>query len=194
MKTLRVFGKMCAAVGVIGAAASTLSCTPTSFLNLTAATSTLVGPLGQATPRRLDFAFINNTPFRAIFTFGGYDPLDKDTDPSGFGQLRLEGNSNSAQLVQACRKTFSVGGEELIRLIETSDLAVNDPRALVDGVNFSGAPLGDPLEAVATEGTAEGVTLAAGVDFACETLIVFSFEQDATAPGGFRIDFVVVPQ
>jgi len=61
------------------------------------------------------------------------------------------------------------------------------------GSNFSGAPLGDPLEAAATEGTSQGLTLQAGVDFNCEGLVLLTFEQDATAPGGFRIDFTFVP-
>lgn len=185
--------RRCAVLFSAGILCATTTCTPSAFLNLTASTSNLVGPLGLPTPKRLDLVFINNTPFRAIFTFGGYDPLDQNTLPLGFGQLRLEGNSTSASLVQNCRKTFSVGGEELIRLIENSPLNVNDPRALVDGVNFSGAPSGDPLAAVATEGTAEGLVLRAGVDFECETLVIFTFEQDAAAPGGFRIDFQVIP-
>ena len=31
-----------------------------------------------------------------------------------------------------------------------------------------------------------------GVDFRCEAVVFFTFEQDATAPGGFRIDVDVV--
>jgi len=168
------------------------SCTATALLNLTAPTGTFVGPNGQVVPRNLRVSFINNTPFRAVFTFGSYDPLDKDTSPTNFGQLRLESGATSAVQNQPCRKVFSVGGEELIRLIQVRKLTVNDEHALVDGTNFSGAPLGDPLEAVATEGTAVGRIDRAGVDYDCESVIVYTFEQDATAPGGFRIDANVV--
>jgi len=170
-----------------------VSCTPTAFLNLTFPTSDFAPGTGLPMARALQVGFINNTAFRAIFTFGGYDPLDKDTSPANFGQLRLEGNSSSPQLAQPCRKVFSVGGEELVRLIGVNDLTVNDPRALLDGVNFSGAPLGDPLEAAPTEGTAQGRILQGGVDYNCEGLALFTFEQDATAPGGFRIDYTFVP-
>ncbi len=170
-----------------------VSCTPTAFLNLTLPTSDFAQGTGFPMPRALQVGFINNTAFRAVFSFGSYDPLDKDTSPTNFGQLRLEGNSSSPQLAQPCRKVFSLGGEELVRLIGVNNLAVNDPRALLDGVNFSGAPLGDPLEAAPTEGTAQGRILQGGVDYNCEGLALFTFEQDATAPGGFRVDYTFVP-
>jgi len=169
------------------------SCTPTALLNISAPTSTFNAPTGVPVPRLLRVAFINNSPFRAIFTFGSYDPLNENTTPTGFGQLRLESGATSPVQNQPCRKSFSVGGEELIRLIDVRDLPVADPRALIDGVNFSGAPLGDPLEAEPTEGTALGRTDRAGVDFTCESVLIYSFEQDASAPGGFRIDLQVLP-
>ena len=147
-------------------------------------------------------AFINNTPFRAIFSFGGYNSLDQETRPTTSRQLRLEGNATSADFNQPCLQVFSVGGDELIRLIREFEadpnVNVTDQRALVNGVNFSGAPLGDPLEAEPTEGTALGSVVLSGVDFNCErtdileitgaSLLLFTFEQDAAAPGGFRID------
>lgn len=183
-----------------------MSCSTTALLNNTSPTSNFAPGLGIPTPRTISVGFINNTPFRAIFTFGAYDQLDENTIPQNFGQLRLEGNTSSAQIAQPCRKTFSVGGEELIRLIELNRnsplITVNDPAALVDGVNFSGAPLGDPLEAEPTEGTALGLVRLVGVDFTCERtdirqvtgtgVLIFTFEQDAAAPGGFRIDYSFV--
>src|SRR5262249_46056580 len=110
------------------------SCTPTALLNATAATSTLTAPFGAPVPRTLRVSFINNTAFRAIFTFGSYDPLDKTTSPTNFGQLRLEAGVTSATQNQPCRKVFSVGGDELIRLITVNNLTVNDQRALIKGV------------------------------------------------------------
>ncbi len=183
-----------------------MSCSTNALLNTTSATSNLSVGLGIPVPRTISVGFINNTPFRAIFTFGAYDQLDESTVPQGFGQLRLEGNTSSAQIAQPCRKTFSVGGAELIRLIELNRngplITVNDPAALVQGVNFSGAALGDPLEAEPTEGTSLGTVLLAGVDFSCARtdirqttgtgVLIFTFEEDAAAPGGFRTDFTFV--
>lgn len=178
------------------------SCATGVPATLTAASSDF-GTGGQIVPRGIQVGFINNTPFRAIFTFGTYDPLDRDTLPTNLQQLRLEGNTASAQFLQPCRRVLSVGGDELIRLINENehDPAVNvtDPRALVRGVNFSAAPLGDPLEAEPTEGTALGQVRRLGVDFSCARtdireitgtgLLLFTFEQDPAAPGGFRIDY-----
>ncbi len=189
----------CALAGALGA------CTPTAIQNLASPRADFVVG-GQLVNRAIQVGFINNTPFRAIFTFGAYDQLDQESIPTGFGQLRLEGNTSSGQFAQPCRQTFSVGGAELIRLIEDNEASpqinVTDPQALVDGVNFSSAPLGDPLEAEPTEGTAEGVVVLSGVDFTCTRtdiqavtgtgLLIFTFEQDAMAPGGFRVDFSFV--
>ncbi len=120
--------------------------------------------------------------------------------------MRLEGNTASAQQQQPCRSTFSVGGDELIRLLNENDnvLNITDPRAVVNGIYFSSAPLGDPLEAEPTEGTAEGRVVLNGIDFSCRRvnitdatgtgLLIFTFEQDAGSPGGFRVDYsFIVP-
>jgi len=178
------------------------TCTPDALGPL-ASPTTDFAPGGQIVERTLQVSFVNNTNFRAIFTYGAYNPLDQDTIPTFFGALRLEGNTASAQIPQPCRATFSVGGHELIRLINLHEsdpsITVTDVRALVRGVYFSGAPLGDPLEAEPTEGTATGSLRVLGVDYTCNRpdiadplgtgLLIFTFEQDATAAGGFRIDY-----
>lgn len=189
---------------ILSAAAAT-SCNPGALGNLTSPTSDF-NQIGQPVPRAIRVGFINNTNFRAIFTFGSYDQLDQESIPTNFGQLRLEANTASDTFTQPCRRTFSVGGAELVRLIDKNrnDPAINitDERALVDGVNFSGAPLGDPLEADPTEGTADGTDRLAGVDFTCARtdireltgtgLLLFTFEEDGASPGGFRIDYQFV--
>ena len=79
------------------------------------------------------------------------------------------------------------------------ELNLAGKRALITGVNFSAAPLGDPLEAEPTEGTALPSVVLNGTDFSCARpdinaqtgtgLLIFTFEEDVTAPGGFRIDY-----
>src|SRR5262245_50435651 len=85
---------------------SSVSCSTNAVVNLAAAQTDFIGPFGQESPRAIRIGFINNTPFRAIFTFGSYNQLDQDTVPTAFGQLRLEGNTSSATQTQPCRKTF----------------------------------------------------------------------------------------
>lgn len=182
------------------------SCSTTQLYNLQSPIDNFTGPTGIPTPRQIQVGFINNTPFRAIFTFGGYEPLNQDTIPAGFGQLRVEGNTSSASQIQPCRKIFSVGGQELIKLINDNKdsplINITDQQALVVGVNFSSAPAGDPLAAEPTEGTAQPLEVLNGSDFTCVRIdpqqltgtgvLLFTFEQDASAPGGFRIDFSFV--
>lgn len=192
---------------VVSALLAACSCNIAALNNVTAP-STDFAPGGQLVPRAIQVGFVNNTNARAIFTFGSYDPLDQETVPTNFGQLRLEANSSSAQVAQPCRRTFAVGGAELIRLLNENDrnpaIDITDERALVTGVNFSTAPLGDPLEAEPTEGTSLGREVLLGVDFTCDRnsiddqtgtgLLIFTFEEDAGAPGGFRIDFQFIDQ
>lgn len=199
--TVRRAGAVVAACIVAGL----MACTPTSLFNNLAARSDF-GAGGNPVPRAIQVGFINNTPFRAIFTAGSVDQLNNDALPTNFVQLRLEGNSTTAQIPQPCRGVYSVGGAELVRLIELNRnspaINITDNAALITGVNFSAAALGDPLEAEPTEGTAVGLDSLVGVDFTCERtdirqttgtgLILYTFEQDAMAPGGFRIDFTFV--
>lgn len=182
------------------------SCSTTALLNLPAASAGFVAGATEPVSWTIQVAFINNTPYRAIFTYGAYDQLDAETIPTNFGQQRLEGLTSTAQISQPCRKTFSVGGDELIRLLNehqnNSAINITDPRALVRGVYFSSAPANDPLAAEPTEGTAQGMVLLNGVDFSCRRdniqaasgggLLVFTFEQDSASPGGFRIDYLFI--
>jgi len=145
-------------------------------------------------------SFINNTPFRAICTFGMYDPYDQETVPD-FNQFfasdnptqRLEGHSMAGPFTVTVGRALSVGGERLIELIRDRDLDKGtNPEALTPGVGFSGAAFDSDLANEATEGRAEPITLLHGVDYPFDAWVIFTFEQDETQPGGFRIDFDVI--
>lgn len=159
------------------------SCTPTAFLNLT------------ATRRgNITIGLINNTPFRANLTFGGYDPLDQTTIPV-FTQIRIEGNTTAPTQTQQCRRVFSLGGAELIRLVtlqRSGTSPINDAAVLHQDIFFSSAPANDPLAAAPTEGTAQQRVLLDGVDYLCGGVLTFAFVQDAGSPGGFRMDYTFV--
>ena len=156
------------------------SCTPTAFLSL------------AATRRgNIQIGFVNNTAFRANFTFGGDDPLDRATVPV-FSQLRVAGNTTAPTQTQACRRVFSIGGAELIRLITVQNLTVNDAPVLHQDIYFSSAPAGDPLAAAPTEGFAVQVVQQDGVEYLCSGVLTFAFEQDAAAVGGFRTDYTFI--
>jgi hypothetical protein len=118
-----------------------------AFVNLTA-------PLGGARAGdrgTFRVLFINNTPHRAVCTFGSYDRTDQFFEPD-FAQLALDesgvtlsGGSTSEIATLQCARAFGIGSPRLLELIETNlpdaDL---DPGAFVAGVDF--------YDATSTEG------------------------------------------
>lgn len=176
----RVFG----GIGLLMLAAA-VSCSPTFIANQTA-------------ERRgnLSITFVNNTEFRAVFTCGTYDALDKN--PPGqveFQQIRVEGRSSNAPISLGCRRNFAVGTQRLLDRMIQLDLdqgATFDADAFSAEVNFSSATADSDAASLPTEGTARGRDFLLGVDFACTSRVFVIFEKDDSAAGGFRIDIEVV--
>ncbi|MBI5864012.1 MAG: hypothetical protein HZB38_05815 [Planctomycetes bacterium] len=141
--------------------------------------------------------FINNTAFRASFSFGAFDSLDRN--PPGaitFQQLQLEAGTTSATSTLPCRRDVAIGTAEMLqRALDTNatNLGGFNRDIFVEGVAFSSAPAGTVGSGVATDGTAKGIDAKLGVDYSCGDQLIFTFEEDATASGGFRIVFSVIP-
>ena len=148
--------------------------------------------------------FINNTPYRAIFTYGVYDDQSTDFGPD-FGQFmvnppstnaldgRLEGNSTSPVMTLQCARVFSIGGVELINRIKNQHLdSGTDADALVPGIGFSDKPVNDPEAGQATAGRADEVVTFQGTQFPCDSLLVYTFTPDSTKTGGVRVDLQVI--
>ncbi|MCP4249101.1 MAG: hypothetical protein GY778_18820 [bacterium] len=173
-------------------------CDTATYLNQTASLGGDVA--GSTGPVRV--TFINNTPHRAIFTFGTYNNADQ-FDPPDFGQRiglatgdTLEGNSSTALVTLSCDRVFSVGDPELLRLIDGNiDLGEDllNADALVEGVGFSAAAIGEDNASEATEGFAAPVRALLGVDFPCDSIIIVRFEIADVGPAPFRADFEIIP-
>jgi hypothetical protein len=140
--------------------------------------------------------FINATRYRAAFSFGTYDPLDRLANVGPAQQLRLENNSTSREFEITCRRSFVIGTEAFIQraIAAGQDLLTEDfdADAFTSYISFSSAEADSPAAALPTRGTAEGVERLLGVDFSCEDLLIFTFVESADAPGGFRVDFQVL--
>lgn len=165
---------------------------------LTACSSTLVGYVTEERQGNIQVIFINNTSARASFSFGSYDALDKD--PPGtvtLQQLRLEAAASSAAATLACRRDVAVGTAELVKRVTDTRTDLNtanfDADAFDSTVHFSTAPQGSASAALPDAGTAAGSHKRLGVEFTCGDTLIFTFQEDADAPGGFRIDFTVIP-
>lgn len=145
----------------------------------------------------VQFQFINNTSARAVFSFGTYDKLDRN--PPGtvqIQQLRLEANTSSTPATLVCRREASVATADFVqRVIVTNADAVAgfDADAFDDVIHFSTSPSDSDSAGLATAGTALGVEKRLGVDFTCGDRVIFTFQEDPDAPGGFRVDFSVIP-
>ncbi len=173
-----------------------LSCTPAAFFNNTTSLGGDV-PGGRS---NINVQFINKTPFRAIFTFGTYDPQNPDFQPQ-FLQFfvdadpsnRLEGNSTSQVITFTCGRALSVGGDRLITIIDEKELGgAANQAALQPGIAFSDKPLDDPDADQPTAGRAIGIVTLQGAEYQCDSLLVYTFEVDSTVPGGFQIGLDVI--
>lgn len=194
-------------------------CTPDALSNATRPLGPdLLGNLtlarfGEGSQRgQVGVGFINRTAYRAIGTFGGYDPQDQDTIVT-FGQLGatedLEVGPNSVGLTWAlrCTRALAIGERRLIELIR--DKGLHDRTAtftffpvqtitatyapgidlLRQDIGFSGAPFGDPQASIPTQGTSRGITRYIGTDYLLGDVVIVTFVQDAAAEGGFRTEF-----
>ena len=149
--------------------------------------------------------FINNTPQRAVFTYGTYDQTDQFSQPDfrQFGlnstDLILDGDSESSidpisgQSPLICARVFGVGSPDLLRLIdENLSGATVIENALSNGVEFF--DVGDDGDAeAASAGFAPPFEALLDVDFPCAALLIVRFEVNDVGPDPFRIDFELIP-
>lgn len=165
-------------------------------------------PLNSGNRGTIRVIFENNTPFRAIFTFGTLDNTDQRSIPAFFqfspdsafvalnAPTTLEGFTNSSVIELPCARAFSVGSRSLINLIEKNpgprpdDI---DVAALVDGVGFSDAALTSDEQATPNQGFARGFEALLGVDFNCGSLLHITLEFNDVGADNFRVDMRVFP-
>jgi hypothetical protein len=161
-------------------------CTSSLLLNQTASLD------GEVT-----IVVINDTPFRAAFTVGVFNDLERE--PIGqvqFEQPRLEAGESLMPGAFPCTRDVAIGTDKLIRrILDTNGDQTQqnfDPDVFTAVVHFSDAPADSDLAALPTVGTAVGMVRRIGVDHSCGDQLIFTLRQDPDAPGGFRIDFQVL--
>ena len=186
---------MLVGVVVLAGLAGTTGCIDLFANQTTSLGGSTAGDRGQ-----IQVATINNTPYLAVFTFGTYDQLDRFSEPDFWqfsfnndaDETRLEPNDNSGIIVRDCGRVFSVGGPEMLELIEVNlpGTTVQDG-AFVEGVDFYSLDEdGEPDELI---GSAPPLEAWLGVDFPCNALLILHLEIDDFGPEPFRVDFELIP-
>jgi hypothetical protein len=141
------------------------------------------------------FLFINDTDYRALFSFGTWNDLNRAPGEVDFQQLRLEAHSSSEEVTATCSHNAAVGTDKLVARVvatEADDVEGFDPEAFNSRVGFSSFPEGSEGEGLADAGHANGVEVLLGVDYSCGDVLVFTFVEDDAADDGFRVDYAVL--
>jgi len=151
--------------------------------------------------------FINNTPFRAIFTYGAYDNTDEVSTPAFFqfspdsafrafgASATLEGGADEGPFDLPCARVFAVGSRSLINLIDANpgpNPELIDEPGLQDGVGFSDAAFDSDEAAVPNQGFAAGVEALIGVHFDCGDALQVTLDFSDRDANNFRVDIEVV--
>lgn len=137
--------------------------------------------------------FVNETLYRAGFSWGAYDKWDRSPGPAVLEQDTIGPQSTLAPTSISCLRNLAVGTADFVdRVVQTGadeDLATFNPDIFSTQVSFSDAPQDSDAALLPTVGTAEGVEVRLGVDYSCGDLLIFTLVEDPDAPGGFRVDF-----
>lgn len=155
---------------------------------------------------------VNKTPYRAVFTLGAWEPLDRESLPQ-FYNLRIESEESdligqgvgsvstlvlrSGTATPGCRRAIAIGTADLIQQIKnkkdildkmTPPFDITNEGAMIPGVDFSDAVIDSPDVDNPTIGTAEPAEANHGIDFPCGAMVVFTLVEDPLSKGGFRVD------
>ena len=177
-------------IGSVGAAllagglGGAYGCSGTLFKNLT-----------KERTGNISVQFINNTAYRASFSYGAWDAWDKTPGAVTLQQLRLEAGTASTGATVPCRRNAAVATQALYdrAVLTKADQATNfDADAFDSVVHFSAAPKDSKTAALPTQGTAAGSEKLLGVDYSCADTLIFIFNEDPAEPGGFRVDYEVI--
>lgn len=155
--------------------------------------------VGSGQRGTFDVVVENNTPYRAIFTYGVFDNTDTESAPAFFqyspdstrrpprAQSSLEANETSPVISLPCARVFSIGSSGLIGRIMENETGAFDETALLDGVGFASQAIDgdDPTEP--DRGFAPAFEALLGADFNCGSLLHITLEFDDVADAPFRV-------
>lgn len=139
--------------------------------------------------------FINETDFRVITFWGGYNPLAA----AGLPDSALAGEPQVAKLVLeaadqqfiplTCFRRIELAGSALERAVELGRPEGVDPNNINSQIGFSDLPADDPDPELPTAGFADPVRFEIAVDYSCGDTLEIRFKRVADQ---FVVELTVV--
>jgi hypothetical protein len=167
-----------------------LACSNPIFLNATA-------PLGDNTNAlqgTVRIAFVNETNFRVVTYWGGFNTADL-TENVQVQKLVLEAGGQSDQpTTLTCTRQIDIAGTSLQNAVTAACLENISPEDINEEIIFS--DVADPAAANAEEptaGTAASVRYYIGIDYACGDFIEIHFKKNP-ATGVFYTEIIATEQ
>lgn len=160
-----------------------------------------VASLGGSTPGSrgsVKVAFVNNTPYFAVFTYGIYDPLNDSRTPE-YEQFfadedhttqRLERNSTSSTVTFETARVLSLGGQNMFDMLSQRGATPTDDTGV--GITFTDKLTTDSTAQKVTINNFNNQTLELGPQFTTGSTVIYTFEVDSTVTGGIRVDYEVI--
>jgi len=134
---------------------------------------------------QVPITFFNETDFRVITYWGGYNPLaagglagTATAQVPQVAQLVLEPGAEEEDMI-SCFRRIELAGPTLRRAVELGGPSDVDPDDINDKIGFSDLPADDPDALSPTAGFADPVRFQIGVDYACGDVIGIRFRQVA---------------
>ena len=89
---------------------------------------------------------------------------------------------------------MAIGTQGLIdRVRRNLDENAFEEELLIEGVNFSSVPADDDLADEATEGKAAGVEALIGIDYECNSMVIYRLEVSDVGPEPFEVRISTIP-
>ncbi len=125
---------------------------------------------------QVTITFVNETPYRVITYWGGYNPLDPATDID-VRKLKLESGESSPAVIN-CTRRIEIAGESLKRAVEIGKPDGVSADDINEKIAFSDVNLGEDNDEEATAGEGDSVRYELGIDYSCSDILEIHFQQD----------------
>ena len=138
---------------------------------------------------QVTITFVNETPYRVITYWGGYNPLDPATGID-VRKLKLESGESSPAVIN-CTRRIEIAGSSLRRAVELGKPEGINSSDINEKIAFSDVALGEENDEEPTAGEGDSVRYELGIDYSCGDVLEIHFQQDPDT-GEFVVTLTVL--